>query len=97
VQRLVSTLETADAATTIGPERIIRSGSGPAVAASPRGRILSLDCTLSAPIRVAADGTGAYRVLSGAEHVQCPDGRFREGGTLRWPPDHPVRAEPTRG
>ncbi len=96
--RLVSTMtESLDSQAAPTAEAIIRPGNGPAVAATPRARILSVDCTLAGPVQVAADGTGAYTVTSGAGNVRCPDGRFREGDTLRWPPNHPVETGPLPG
>jgi hypothetical protein len=74
-----------DAAPRPQPESTIRPGVAPAVAATARGRIVSLDCALTGPIEVAADRSGAYVVTSGADQVDCPTGHFREGFTLRWP------------
>jgi hypothetical protein len=75
-------------------QAVIHPGNGPAVAATVRGRILSLECTLAGPIEVAEDGTGAYVVASGADNVRCPHGQFREGFSLRWPARHPVTTAP---
>ena len=75
-------------------QAVIRPGNGPAVAATVRGRILSLDCTLAGPVEVAEDTTGAWVVTSGAENVRCSHGQFREGFNLRWPPGHQVATEP---
>jgi len=89
--------ETLDAQGSPPAEAVIRPGNGPAVAATQRARIVSVECTLTGPVQVAADGTGAFTVTSGAENVRCPDGPFREGFTLRWPPEHPVRTEALPG
>jgi hypothetical protein len=79
----------------VEPEAVIRPGNGPAVAATSRfPRIVSTSCWLSGPIEVAADGTGAFVVTSGARHVHCAGYRFRPGFTLRWPADDPPRTAP---
>jgi hypothetical protein len=96
--QLVSAMgETLEADRTAAPQAVIRPGNGPSVAATQGARIVSRDCTLAGPVRVAPDGTGAFTVTSGAENVRCPDGDFRNGFTLRWPPDDPVQTQPLRG
>lgn len=68
-------------------EAVILSGQPPAVAATAGGRIVDLDCVVTRPVAVAADGTGAFTVLGGARRVDCPQAEFRSGMTLRWPLD----------
>jgi hypothetical protein len=79
---------------TPAPDVVIRPGSGPAVGATARSRILGLDCTLRGPIEAAVDDSGAYVVTSVADQVRCANGRFREGFTLRWPAGRPPTTEP---
>jgi hypothetical protein len=90
-ENLAPTITEAPAA---APAAVIRPGNGPAVAATVRGRILSLACTLAGPIHVTEDGTGAYVVTSGADNVRCPRGQFHEGFSLRWPAGHAVATQP---
>jgi hypothetical protein len=79
---------------TRAAEALIRADQAPAVAATARGRIVDLDCTLQGPIEVAPDGTGAFIVTAGARQVACPDEGFRTGFTLRWPPERQPVTEP---
>ena len=76
----------------------IRPGSTPVVAATTGGRIVATDCVLFGPIEAVPDGTGAFRVVRGADQVACPrDEEVRTGMTLRWPPDTPPRVVPADG
>ena len=95
VSRLASMLtEPIDAEPTRAAQAVIEPGNGPAVAATARARIISLDCTLAGPVEVAGDGTGAFIVTAGAGQVRCPQGDFRNGFTLRWPSARPPQTRP---
>src|SRR5215204_5667871 len=77
VSRLASALTAPiDAEPTRAAQAVIEPGNGPAVAATARARIVSLECTLAGPVEVAGDGTGAFIVTDGANQVRCPEGNF---------------------